>query len=65
MEKENMLVLQASDVRKALPIDETITTMKRAFATLSDGPVFIDDAEGEALALKIVQAPSRRWLKQM
>ena len=32
-----MIVLQAADVRKALPMDETITAMKRAFAALSDG----------------------------
>jgi ornithine cyclodeaminase/alanine dehydrogenase-like protein (mu-crystallin family) len=76
MEKEIMIVLQAEDVRKALPIDETIAAMKRAFASLSDGraqvplrarvlipahdgeslfmPAFVDDAEGEALAVKVV-----------
>jgi ornithine cyclodeaminase/alanine dehydrogenase-like protein (mu-crystallin family) len=32
-----MIVLQAADVRKALPMDETITAMKRAFAALSGG----------------------------
>lgn len=71
-----MIVLQADDVRKALPMDETIRAMKRAFASLSDGraqvplraklevpahegeslfmPAFVDDAEGEALAVKVV-----------
>ena len=32
-----MLVLQAVEVRKALPMAETIAAMKRAFASLSDG----------------------------
>ena len=32
-----MIVLQAADVRKALPMDETTTAMKRAFAALSGG----------------------------
>lgn len=32
-----MIVLQARDVRTALPMDETIAAMKRAFASLSDG----------------------------
>ena len=36
-EKETAIILQATDVRKALPMDETITAMKRAFAALSDG----------------------------
>jgi ornithine cyclodeaminase/alanine dehydrogenase-like protein (mu-crystallin family) len=32
-----MIVLQAADVRNALPMDETTTAMKRAFAALSGG----------------------------
>jgi len=32
-----MIVLQAEDVRKALPMDESIAAMKRAFALFSDG----------------------------
>jgi ornithine cyclodeaminase/alanine dehydrogenase-like protein (mu-crystallin family) len=32
-----MIVLQAEDVRKALPMDESIEAMKRAFALFSDG----------------------------
>jgi len=34
---ETMLVLQAADVGKALPMHETIAAIKRAFAALSDG----------------------------
>jgi len=33
-----MIVLQASDVRKALPMSDAIAAMMRAFAALSDGP---------------------------
>lgn len=76
-----MIVLQASDVRTALPMDETIAAMKQAFAALSDGraqvplrtkvevpahageslfmPAFVDDAEGEALAVKVVAVFTR------
>ena len=32
-----MLILTADDVRKALPMRETIEAMKRAYASLSDG----------------------------
>jgi ornithine cyclodeaminase len=32
-----MLILTANEVRKALPMDETIEAMKRAYAALSDG----------------------------
>jgi len=32
-----MLILTAADVRKALPMKETINAMKRAYASLSDG----------------------------
>jgi len=71
-----MIILNASDVRKALPMKETIETMKQAFAAFSDGraevplrarlrvpphdalslfmPAFIQDVQGEALAVKVV-----------
>jgi ornithine cyclodeaminase/alanine dehydrogenase-like protein (mu-crystallin family) len=37
LEKKAMLILTAEDVRKALPMNETIEAMKRAYASLSDG----------------------------
>ncbi len=71
-----MLVLNAEDVRRALPMAEAIAAMKRAFAALSDGravtplraqvpverhagislvmPAYVADADGEALAVKVV-----------
>ncbi|HEY5983592.1 MAG TPA: hypothetical protein VIU38_08965 [Anaerolineales bacterium] len=71
-----MLVLNAEDVRRALPMAEAIEGMKRAYAALSDGqaevplrtrlpiaphralslimPAFVGDADGEALAIKVV-----------
>jgi ornithine cyclodeaminase/alanine dehydrogenase-like protein (mu-crystallin family) len=35
--RRNLIFLQAEDVRKALPMDEAIAAMKRAFALFSDG----------------------------
>ena len=32
-----MLILTADDVKKALPMQETIEAMKQAYASLSDG----------------------------
>ena len=32
-----MIILNAEDVRQALPMDETIAAIKRAYAALSDG----------------------------
>lgn len=71
-----MLILNASEVRQALPMSECIAAMKRAYVSLSAGkaevplrmrlaikpnsgltifmPAFVDDAEGQALAVKIV-----------
>ena len=71
-----MLILNAAEVRQALPMAECIEAMKRAYAALSAGkaevplrmrlpvtpnsgltifmPAFVDDAEGQALAVKIV-----------
>ena len=71
-----MLVLDAADVRRALPMADAIEAMKGAFAALSSGravvperihlavephdgvslvmPAFVDDAEGQALAVKVV-----------
>lgn len=71
-----MIVLNAQEVRKALPMGEVIAATKRAFAALSDGraevplrtrlavaphqavslfmPVFLDDPDGQALAVKAV-----------
>jgi ornithine cyclodeaminase/alanine dehydrogenase-like protein (mu-crystallin family) len=71
-----MLILNASEVRQALPMGECIEAMKGAYAALSAGnaemplrmrlpvnansglsifmPAFVDDAAGQALAVKIV-----------
>jgi len=54
-----MIVLQTADVRKALPMDETIAAMKRAFASLSDGHaqvplrarLLVHAYEGESLVM--------------
>jgi alanine dehydrogenase len=71
-----MLVLTADEVRKALPMKDTIEAMKRAYAALSSGqaevplrarlpvppheatslfmPAFVQDQDGQALAVKVV-----------
>lgn len=71
-----MLILTTDDVRKALPMKDTIEAMKRAYASLSDGkaevplrtnlpiprhnaaslfmPAYVQAADGEALAVKVV-----------
>jgi alanine dehydrogenase len=71
-----MLVLTADEVRQALPMNETIQAMKRAYAALSGGhaevplrarlsippheatslfmPAFVQDQDGQALAVKVV-----------
>lgn len=71
-----MLILNAAEVRQALPMAECIEAMKQAYAALSGGkaqvplrmrlpvtandgmsifmPAFVDDAGGQALAVKIV-----------
>jgi ornithine cyclodeaminase/alanine dehydrogenase-like protein (mu-crystallin family) len=71
-----VLVLTAKEVRAALPMDQAIQAVKRAFAALSAGqaevplrsrlpigphnavslsmPAFVNTAQGEALALKVV-----------
>ena len=71
-----MLILNAADVRKSLPMAQAIQAMKMAFASLSDGraeiplraqlpvrpheavslfmPAFVQDEQGQALAVKIV-----------
>jgi ornithine cyclodeaminase/alanine dehydrogenase-like protein (mu-crystallin family) len=71
-----MLILNAQDVRKALPMGECVEAMKQAYAALSSGaaevplrtrlavkphegmsilmPAFVDDANGQSLAIKLV-----------
>lgn len=71
-----MLILNAAEVRQALPMPEVIQAMKAAYEALSNGqaelplrthlpirtheaatlfmPVFLNDAHGEALAVKVV-----------
>lgn len=71
-----MLILNAVEVRQALPMGECVAAMKKAYAALSAGkaevplrmrlpvkpnsglsivmPAFVDDAAGQALAVKIV-----------
>ncbi len=71
-----MLILNANEVRQALPMAECIAAMKQAYAALSAGaaevplrtrlsvkphegmsilmPAFVDEKEGQALAIKIV-----------
>lgn len=71
-----MLILNANEVRQALPMGECIAAMKQAYAALSAGtaevplrtrmsvkphegmsilmPAFVDEKEGQALAIKIV-----------
>ena len=71
-----MLILTAEDVRRALPMNQAIVAMQRAYAALSDGraemplrtrlpipphqaaslfmPAFVQDPQGDALAVKIV-----------
>ncbi|MFQ5400546.1 MAG: ornithine cyclodeaminase family protein [Anaerolineae bacterium] len=82
-----MIILNAADVRRALPMDEAITAMKRAYAALSDGraeaplrsrlpvptqeavslfmPAFIQDDEGDALAVKVVSLFPRNLARGM
>ncbi|MBI3158565.1 MAG: ornithine cyclodeaminase family protein [Chloroflexi bacterium] len=76
-----MLILDAAEVRQALPMGECISAMKGAYAALSAGqvempprmrlpvgphdglslfmPAFVDDVEGQALAVKIVSVFNR------
>ncbi len=71
-----MLILNANEVRQALPMAECIAAMKQAYAALSAGsaevplrtrlvvkphdgmsilmPAFVDEKDGQALAIKIV-----------
>jgi ornithine cyclodeaminase len=71
-----MLILNANEVRQALPMAECIAAMKQAYAALSSGaaevplrtrlavkphdgisilmPAFVDEKDGQALAIKIV-----------
>lgn len=71
-----MLILNANEVRQALPMGECIAAMKQAYAALSAGtaevplrtrlavkphegmsilmPAFVDEKDGQALAVKIV-----------
>ncbi len=71
-----MLILNANEVRQALPMAECIVAMKQAYAALSAGsaevplrtrlavkphdgtsilmPAFVDEKDGQALAIKIV-----------
>jgi len=82
-----MLILNAVDVRRALPMDEAIIAMKRAYAALSDGraevplrsrlpvptqeavslfmPAFVQDDEGDALAVKVVSLFPRNPARDM
>ncbi len=76
-----MLILNANEVKQALPMAECIPAMKRAYAALSAGkaelplrtrlpvaaqdgvslfmPAFVEDAAGQALAVKVVSVFNR------
>ncbi len=76
-----MFILNAEEIKQALPMEECIPAMKRAYAALSAGkaelplrtrlpvaaqdgvslfmPAFVDDAVGQALAIKVVSVFNR------